>query len=142
MEIRGFFGKHRFLSNFWLTSIHYDGIYYPSSEHAFQAAKFLDKEVKVKIASYKTPKEAKKAGKIFKPLREDWEQVKDRVMQEIVMIKFSNRELMKKLLDTGSQKLIEENTWGDQYWGICNNQGKNKLGEILMIVRDFYNDKN
>jgi hypothetical protein len=39
------------------------------------------------------------------------------------------------LISTGDTQLIEENTWGDTFWGVCNGIGKNMLGIILMDVR-------
>ena len=43
-----------------------------------------------------------------------------------------------QLLDTGDQELVEYNTWGDTYWGVCTRirQGQNWLGKILMEVRE------
>ena len=58
-------------------------------------------------------------------------------MKELLMAKFSqNEDLKKKLLDTGDATLIEGNTWGDKYWGVCKGVGKNRLGELLMEVRE------
>lgn len=47
-----------------------------------------------------------------------------------------NEDLKQKLLSTGNALLIEGNTWGDTYWGICNGRGQNKLGKILTRVRN------
>ncbi|NWN81082.1 NADAR family protein, partial [Bacillus sp. (in: firmicutes)] len=44
--------------------------------------------------------------------------------------------LKNKLLQTGESILIEGNTWGDKIWGVCNGVGENKLGKILMKVRN------
>ena len=67
---------------------------------------------------------------------EDWEEVKDQIMYEICLAKFTqNEELKEKLLATGNEELVEGNTWHDTYWGVCNRRGKNKLGKILMRVR-------
>ena len=49
--------------------------------------------------------------------------------------KFSDPYLREMLLDTGDEELIEGNWWGDQYWGVCNGVGKNRLGNILMLIR-------
>ncbi len=57
-----FRGAHFFLSNFFLHPIDYEDMRYPSTEHAFQAAKSLDIETRRSIAILKTPGEAKKAG--------------------------------------------------------------------------------
>ena len=82
------------------------------------------------------PSSAKRKGRRVK-LRNDWEEVKDQIMYEIVLNKFSqNEELRKKLIATGDEYLEEGNTWYDTYWGVCNGKGKNKLGKILMQVRE------
>ena len=62
--------------------------------------------------------------------------VKVKLMFELVLEKFKqNPELKQKLLETGNQELIEGNTWNDTFWGVCNGQGQNWLGKILMLVR-------
>ncbi len=130
-----FMGKYRFLSNFWPVPIYYDGIEYPSTEHAFQAAKTLDFSKRLEISKLVAPGLAKKAGKTV-VLRDNWDSIKDRIMQELTILKFiMNDDLRKKLLATGETKLIEGNQWGDTYWGVCKGVGQNKLGRILMEVR-------
>ena len=60
------------------------------------------------------------------------------VMYKLVLIKFTtNPDLMNKLISTGSEELIEGNTWGDTFWGYDFNKryGHNHLGKILMKVR-------
>ena len=70
-------------------------------------------------------------------MRRDWNDIKDNIMYEICYNKFSQNELLKeKLINTGDALLIEGNTWHDTYWGMCNNKGQNKLGKILMRVRE------
>ena len=44
-------------------------------------------------------------------------------------------DLKEKLLSSGSVHLIEGNDWNDREWGVCNGEGKNKLGKILMRIR-------
>ena len=70
-------------------------------------------------------------------LRNDWEKVKDEIMYNICLCKFTqNEELKQKLLNTGNAELIEGYTWNDTYWGICRGRGKNHLGKILMQIRE------
>lgn len=71
--------------------------------------------------------------------REDWEQVKDDIMLELLRIKFNQEPLKVLLLSTKEAELIEGNTWGDVYWGVCNGIGQNKLGKLLMQVRSELN---
>lgn len=58
-------------------------------------------------------------------------------MYEICKAKFSqNEELRNRLLATGDEQLEEGNTWGDRIWGTVNGIGENRLGNILMRVRE------
>jgi ribA/ribD-fused uncharacterized protein len=134
-KISGFFGNYRWLSNFWQCFVEYEGVIYPSSEHAFQAAKTLSKIERIKIANLKTPNDAKGYGRTM-TVRSDWELVKVSEMGKIVMAKFTQNSILKeKLMNTGEAELIEGNTWGDTFWGICDGIGSNNLGKILMLVR-------
>jgi len=134
-KIKEFQGEFRFLSNFWPARLHHDGIEYPTTEHAFQAAKTLDFRDRWNISKLPTPADAKREGRKL-VLRPDWEAVKDQVMLELTILKFMNhRKLKEQLLATGHAELIEGNTWGDKYWGVCGGEGHNHLGKILMLVR-------
>lgn len=134
-KIDSFSGQYRFLSNFYRCQIKsWDGITYPTVEHAFQASKTLDMEERRKIAGLTSPGEAKRAGKALK-LRSDWSVVKVRIMLDLLRIKFQTPDLKRKLLSTGNAKLIEGNTWGDRFWGQCYGTGENMLGKLLMKVR-------
>jgi ribA/ribD-fused uncharacterized protein len=129
------------LSNFHRCLVVYEGILFKTTEHAFQAAKTFDKKARLKIAYLPSPRKAKIAGrKVI--LREDWEQVKDAVMYDILKLKFSQPYFEKKLPETGKAQLVEGNTWNDTYWGVCNGEGKNKLGVILMKIREELESKN
>lgn len=134
--INSFSGRYAFLSNFYPEQIEYEGILYPSSEHAFQAAKTLDKTERLRISKLETPGQAKRAGRKV-TLRPDWEENKIYVMKDILLIKFSNPDLMKKLISTGKRKLVEDNNWGDTFWGVCNGKGENNLGKLLMVIRAY-----
>lgn len=135
-SISEFNGEYRFLSNFYRADVEYDGIVYPSSEHAYQAAKTLDKHTRLKISKFDTPSYAKKYGRDV-PLRPDWENVKIGIMTEIVRYKFTkHQDLKEKLLATGDANLIEGNHWGDRIWGVCKGSGQNNLGKILMKIRE------
>lgn len=139
--IGSFSGEYEFLSNFHKVDVEYEGIIYPTTEHAFQAAKTMDMGERKRIAALKTPGESKRAGRRV-TLRKDWESVKDGIMYDILVKKFSNEDLKKQLLATGDEELVEGTTWHDNYWGNCtcdkckNIVGRNQLGKTLMRVRD------
>lgn len=132
--INKFRGENRFLSNFYETSVEWEGLIYPSSEAAFQAAKILDQEDRKRFQTM-APTIAKREGYKVK-LRENWEDIKIDVMYQIVLAKFSQNEFLKqKLIATGREWLEEGNTWGDRTWGTVDGIGNNYLGKVLMAVR-------
>lgn len=144
-----FDGEYAFLSNFYDSPIEFmtvDGkkMIAPTVEHAFQAEKAMFSAEQEAILKADTPSRAKRLGRHVL-LRPDWEDVKDQAMEEFVSRKFQLPELRDKLLATGNANLVEGNTWHDSVWGICtcskcinnpNIKGQNKLGKILMKVRD------
>ena len=132
--IKEFFGKYRFLSNFYPVRVVYEGIEYPSVEHAYQAAKSTRVSVKISISKLGTAGQAKRMGKKLK-IRGDWDQVKLGIMSRLVHLKFANPALRNLLLLTGDRELIEGNYWGDRFWGVCNGEGANNLGLIIMNER-------
>lgn len=105
---------------------------------------------KLREFSQMTAKEARAAGRKITPFDgKYWDSVKDQVMEMCLDIKFSNPELRAKLLATGTRQLIEGNSYGDTYWGTTiltdesgnaigadSKSGNNKLGKLLMKVRD------
>lgn len=120
-----------FLSNMCEVPITYRGLTYKCVESAFQAQKCPDRSNEfVNLNGF----EAKKLGKQVK-LRVNWNWDKLHIMYKLLKIKFSNPEFKEKLLKTGDIELVEDNTWGDTYWGKCKSEGKNALGELLMTIR-------
>jgi len=137
--IDSFQGQYRWLSNFWPAVISYEGLIYPTVEHAYQASKTLDKLERKEISLLDSPVRAKRAGRKVK-MRSDWNIVKLDIMKELLTKKFSHPQLRKLLLDTGIEMLVEGNKWHDLYWGKCScsrhsTKGENNLGKLLMEVR-------
>jgi len=136
--IKEFRGEYSFLSNFYALAVRLTmgGEFYPTVEHAYQAAKTTDLNQRKFIREARTPKIAKQLGGGV-TLREDWEMVKVAVMGTLVLQKFSkNLDLRSRLLATGDAILEEGNWWGDNFWGMFRGKGKNHLGKILMQVRE------
>ena len=146
--IREFKGENRFLSNFYMAPVTYNGFTYTNSEAAFHAQKTLDENIRKEFTTL-NPSEAKRKGRNL-DLRPDWEKVKVNIMYEIIKAKFSqNEDIRYKLLyHTGREHLEEDTTgWHDNYWGNCRCEkcthikGRNKLGKILMKVREELRDE-
>ncbi len=135
-QIHVFSGEYRFLSNFWPALVMLDGMAFPTVEHAYQAAKTNDMIERRRISALATPGQAKRAGRELH-LDSDWDgERKEAVMLDLLRQKFSIPKLREMLLATGDRDLIEGNTWGDTFWGVCRGTGQNNLGKLLMRVRD------
>ena len=148
-----FYGKtNPEFSNFYLSDFTIDGETYPSVEHYFmwEKARMFDPDGEAikQMSNDKTPQQMKKLGrqvKNFDP--QEWDDFSYDIMYKGVMAKFcQNKELKKKLLDTGDATLAEASPF-DRKWGIgigVSNpdsldpekwRGKNLMGELLMMVR-------
>jgi len=134
-QVEQFTNDYEWLSNFYPVLIWLDHISYGSVEHAYQAAKSLDAVYRDLIKSCQTANLAKQLGKKIR-LRPNWDSIKLEIMFGLLRQKFSNPELKQKLLGTKGIELIEGNWWNDTYWGVCNGHGENKLGKLIMKVRE------
>lgn len=133
MKICGFHNEYDFLSNFVMARIFYDGAWYSSVEHAYQAAKTLNCTKRELIGMAKTPGIAKRLGRVD---REDWLEVREPIMLELLREKFKIAHYREQLLATGDAHLEETNWWKDTYWGVYEGIGQNRLGYLLMQIRD------
>jgi ribA/ribD-fused uncharacterized protein len=129
-----FQGDYRWLSNFEPVDVVFEGELYPSVEHAYVAAKTLDRELRKYIAGLPTPGAAKRAGRALK-LRPDWEMVKLTIMEDLIRAKFQHVRLRRLLMSTVGMDIVEGNTWGDRFWGVCGGEGENHLGRLIMKIR-------
>jgi len=110
---------------------------WPTSEHYFQAQKFAGHPDEEEIRSAASPMIAARMGRSRqRPLRSDWERVKDDVMLDALRAKFGQHEdLRKLLLGTGELELVEH-TSKDRYWADGGDgRGLNRLGILLMKLR-------
>ncbi|NXY95495.1 NADAR family protein [Streptomyces sp. BR123] len=124
-------------SNFSAHGVDLDGHWWPTVEHYFQAQKFLGTRHAHVIRQASTPLRAAERGRDrSKPLRRDWERVKDDVMRRAVDAKFrTHADIREILLSTGDEEIVEDTT-SDHYWGRGRTgTGKNMLGRILMRTR-------
>lgn len=133
--IDSFSNEYHFLSNFSESPVLYEGVLYPTVEHAYQAAKSLDSDFRFRVSINKSPATAKKMGRGVR-LRPDWEDIKVDVMRYLLQRKFNHDDLREQLLETEDAELIEGNWWGDKFWGVCNGEGQNMLGKLLMEIRE------
>jgi ribA/ribD-fused uncharacterized protein len=133
--------EHGYLSNFFPLphGLELDGLVWPTSEHYFQAQKFVDTDPEhaEAIRRMQRPYDAWQMGTDPNhPRRADWHSVRDAVMRKAVAAKFRQYpDLRRRLLATGTDQLVEH-TATDDYWGDGGDgSGQNRLGQILMELR-------
>jgi ribA/ribD-fused uncharacterized protein len=133
--IEGFQGNYRFLSNFAACPVCIEGVMYPSAENAYQAMKYSDLAVRQHIATL-TPGQAKRFLKA-NPVANLRDVDRLDIMYRVLLVKFAgNYEMRQGLIRTKGRELVESNNWGDTFWGVCNGVGENRLGKMLMRIRD------
>lgn len=139
-SINGFKDEYRFLSNMYLLprAICLNGYTFYTSEAYYQAMKTTDKALRLKIVDM-NPYESKRFAKKLE-LRPDWDDIKLKVMLQVVRAKFKLPEMAEMLLATGDAYIEETNHWNDTFWGVCKGIGENNLGKILMQVRGELNN--
>lgn len=121
----------------------YQGISYRTPENFYQAMKVEKHDLETRRAiAMSTPSNAKKLGKTVN-LRGDWEQIKTEVMRYVIREKFKpGTTWYERLISTGNEEIIEWNNWGDRVWGkTLDGKGENRLGTILMELREEYRQK-
>lgn len=156
--ITNFSGTKAYLSNFFPSPFFYyisddEQIRCATVEHGFQALKTEDRGEMNAVLLEPTPGRAKRAGRRV-TLRPHWDDIKIKVMHNLVFTKFlAHPELLERLLGTGDVGILEGNRWCDNFWGRClcakcywargrgNCPGHNHLGKILMDVRDIFRGK-
>ncbi|MFO0960384.1 MAG: NADAR family protein [Isosphaeraceae bacterium] len=124
-------------SNFSPHPIVLGGKEWPTTEHYFQAQKFAGTPHEEEVRRAGSPMIAARMGRSrSRPLRPDWEGVKDAIMYEAVLAKFTQHPTLRDLLlSTGDATLIEH-TENDRYWGDGGDgTGLNRLGAVLMQLR-------
>lgn len=140
-KIVGFYEREFYcFSNFSSFSVKWKGRLWQTSEHAYQASRFMSKSSKVveKIFKARSADDAYRIAKKY--IGNDFDKYRDKDlenMEDICRHKLNqNPYIMHKLTQTGKKKIVEDspkdNFWG---WGPKRN-GRNELGKIWMKLRD------
>lgn len=134
--IRDFRGKYSFLSNFYPCKLIMGGKTFASVEHYYQANKAARIEDFEMIRTASTALLAKRLGQAVQIIP-DWDAIKIKVMRTALKEKFKDPKLRLLLLETKNETLVEENWWGDTFWGVdARLGGENMLGRLLMEIRE------
>lgn len=141
----GFYEREFYpLSNFSSFQVEWKGRFWPTSEHAYQAAHFLDTAPELVEEIYN----ARSAHEAFKIAKDNaahapnnWEDVKVEIMEDICRHKLLQHAYVQhKLLQTNNLPLVEDSP-KDPFWGWGENRdGRNELGQIWMRLREWLRD--
>ncbi len=140
-KIIGFYEREFYVfSNFSSFAVKWKGRKWPTSEHAYQAAKFFKTNPKIADQIFKSMSvhEAKKiVEKNSEKVPVDWNTKKVKIMFDICRHKLQQNLYVKKKLLQTKKKLIVEDSPKDDFWGWGKNRkGRNELGKIWMKLRD------
>ncbi len=140
-KIVGFYEREFYcFSNFSSFSVTWQGRHWPTSEYAYQAAHFFETapDLVKKIHQANSAHEAYKIAKTnADKARENWNEIKVEIMEDIVRHKLEQNPYIKhKLLQTGDRRIIEDSP-KDDFWGWGSDRdGINELGKIWMKLRE------
>lgn len=129
-------------SNFAAFAVEDNGIVWPTSEHLYQATKFMDDESKKNIVNEILNARSAYDSKMIKSkyidqIRKDWDDIKIEKMENIVRKKNEQHNyIQKKLLETEWKEIIEDSEKDDFWWWGPNKDWRNELGKIWMRIRD------
>lgn len=139
-EIYLFRGARSIYSNMYPCIIEFDGKQFKNAEAVYQYCKLKPSHRNTHRAftllicdGYR----AKEYGRTLPLNKSTWDRKKDVVMYNVLKCKFDQHSELKEQLISEPRVLVEENY--DKYWGNgVNGEGKNKLGKLLMKLRQEY----
>ena len=140
-EVIGFYPREFYpFDNFSSFKVEWNGYLFSSVEEAYQAASFMgsDEELVEKIKKSHSADEAQRIAYANRDKRrEDWDDVKISIMEELLRLKIEqNPYVKKKLLQTGDYMIVEDSP-KDDFWGWgLNRNGQNNLGKLWMKLRE------
>jgi len=139
-ETHVFFYENDFypLSNFSAFRLHWKGVDFDTSEHAYHWEKFVGHPgIREAIRSARSAHAAFKLAETHRgAVRPDWPAVRVDIMREILRAKAGQHPYVwRKLLATGDRVLVED-SWRDGFWGWGPERaGQNVLGTLWMEIR-------
>ena len=117
-----------------------DGQDWLTTEHYFQAQKFVGTPLVRTIRLMERPRDAfdkSRDPRYTHWRRSDWEEMKEDIMFKALQAKFTQHEKLKRMLVGTKDRQLVERSPHDSYWGDGGDgSGKNRLGALLMRLRD------
>lgn len=129
-------------SNLFRCEVEFEGVIYPTSEHAYQAGKPRKDAVREWLLAAPSPSLLAMAahGLYYWDVAPGWSTNKIDRMRGVLRAKFTQHPTLKELLlSTGNARLAESATVDNEvnrFWGEVNGVGRNHLGILLMELRE------
>jgi ribA/ribD-fused uncharacterized protein len=133
-----------YLSPYTAHALEIDGVVYPTVEHAYQCARYIDERIKDEIRQARSPVKAWEISSKYKHLQIP--EFKDplhklKVMKRMMLLKAEQHaEVRKALLDSGDDTIVKHITTyppGDGFWDDGEHgEGANHMGHLWMEIRD------
>ncbi|KAJ7836951.1 DUF1768-domain-containing protein [Mycena leptocephala] len=133
-------GPYADFDQFSLHPVNYNAVIYPTSQHLFQAFKFLGHhpDLAENIRMAPTAELAFNIAHANKSsVRSDWNSINISKMEEALFLKFSQYPfLQQELLSTGDSELYQD-SMTDSFWAVGGDLlGRNEFGRALERVRE------
>lgn len=111
-----------------------------TTEHYLRAHMFVGEKYAALTEKIRTAPRTKKCKLLVDAnrghVRADWDEVKDDIMKRALRLKFADKELANKLMNTGQRPLVYDDCY-DPYWAAGRGgNGKNRLGKLLEEIRE------
>ena len=142
-KIIGFYEREFYcFSNFSSFTVQWKNRLWQTSEHAYQAAHFMDNnpEIVEEIYNAKSAHSSKKIREKYQDkVPADWKSRNVAIMEDICWNKLQQHPYIQKKLSQTENKEIIEDSPKDSFWGWgINRDGRNELGKIWMRLRDKF----
>jgi ribA/ribD-fused uncharacterized protein len=143
-NIAGFFLEGWYVfDNFAPFQIEWRGKLYPTTEHAYQSAHFIETnpDLAEQVRMCRSPRVASDFANSNRNQDDpNWKEKRVAFMEEIVRCKFEQHPYIQKILaESGNKYLVEMND-DDEFWGWGkNHDSQNQLGTIWMKIRSEIN---
>lgn len=136
-------GEYYMFSNFSSFAFTYNGLVWMTAEHAYQAAKFDDKDIIDSIHKSLSAHDSKKIAHTYNDkIRNNWDKIKISIMEDIIRAKIQAHPYIKEKLLNSENREIIENSHKDSFWGRgIDFKGRNELGKVLMKIRSELQNK-
>jgi ribA/ribD-fused uncharacterized protein len=138
--------KNGIFSNWSKHTVTQDGIVFKTAEHCFMynKAKLMgDRLVMRLIVDAKTPREAKKYGRIIKPWYEDkWNSYREEVMFECILKKAQQHSDVRTALLESGDNIIAECSPYDNVWGTGTTRGVNTWRGLNLLGKQWMRARN